>query len=109
MLGQIFIGLSRIRALKKVLWRTWYQYLTNSWRSPEWTFMNYGYIGNNLLLAEEDEKDRCCIQLYRQTVGGIDLTGKDVLEVGSGRGGGSSFIKRYLYPARMIGVDLSRN
>src|SRR4030095_7839721 len=31
------------------------------------------------------------------------------LEVGSGRGGGSSFIKRYMKPARMIGVDLSES
>jgi ubiquinone/menaquinone biosynthesis C-methylase UbiE len=35
--------------------------------------------------------------------------GAQVLEVGSGRGGGASFIKRYLKPSRMIGVDLSKN
>ena len=30
-----------------------------------------------------------------------------MLEVGSGRGGGADYIKRYLGPARMIGVDFS--
>jgi SAM-dependent methyltransferase len=31
------------------------------------------------------------------------------LEVGCGRGGGSSYIARYLEPARMTGVDISHN
>ena len=33
--------------------------------------------------------------------------GRDVLEVGSGRGGGASYIARYLKPARLVGLDLS--
>jgi SAM-dependent methyltransferase len=39
----------------------------------------------------------------------VDLSERDVLEVGSGRGGGASFIARYLHPAKMVGVDLSAN
>jgi ubiquinone/menaquinone biosynthesis C-methylase UbiE len=35
------------------------------------------------------------------------LEGKDVLEVGSGRGGGSSYMARYLTPRSLIGVDRS--
>jgi len=37
----------------------------------------------------------------------VDLRDCRVVEVGSGRGSGSSFVKRYLLPAHMIGVDLS--
>lgn len=74
--------------------------------------MNYGYLdasGPRLELAPEDEPDRCCIQLYNRVAGTVDLTARDVLEVGSGRGGGASFIARYLQPAKMVGVDLSAN
>ena len=34
--------------------------------------------------------DRLCIQLYLRAIDGTDLTDLDVLEVGSGRGGGAS-------------------
>ena len=112
MLGRIFIALCSVPGLKKILWRTWYNYLARSHRAPEWTFMNYGYAtpgGNTLRLAQADEPDRHWIQLYHHVAGAIDLEGCTVLEVGSGRGGGSSFIKRYMKPARMIGVDLSES
>ena len=112
MLGRIFIALCSVPGLKKILWRTWYNYLARSHRAPEWTFMNYGYAApgaNTLRLAQADEPDRHWIQLYHHVAGSIDLEGRTVLEVGSGRGGGSSFIKRYMKPARMIGVDLSES
>jgi ubiquinone/menaquinone biosynthesis C-methylase UbiE len=111
MLGKIFISLCRVPGFKKVLWRSWYQYL-GALRAPEWTLMNYGYVANSgqtLALDPEDERDRNSIQLYAHVAGAVDLNGLTVLEVGSGRGGGASFIKRYLHPARMVGVDLSRN
>jgi ubiquinone/menaquinone biosynthesis C-methylase UbiE len=112
MLGRIFIALCSLPGLKKVLWRAWYDYLARSHRAPDWTFMNYGYAmpeGNTLTVAEKDEPDRHWIQLYHHVAGAVPLEGRTVLEVGSGRGGGCSFIKRYLRPARMIGVDLSKH
>ena len=74
--------------------------------------MNYGYMdepGAPLKLDRADEPDRCCIQLYNHVAGAVDLAGRNVLEVGSGRGGGASFIARYLRPGKMVGVDLSAN
>ena len=112
MLGQIFIALCRIPGLKKTLWRSWYNYLARSRKMPDWCFMNYGYATageSTLALAEADESHRHWIQLYHHVAGGIDLEGRTVLEVGSGRGGGASFIKRYLKPAHMIGLDLSKD
>ena len=53
--------------------------------------MNYGYLpddrSTSLQLDPTDESDRLCIQLYEAVVSGVDLHGKEVLEVGSGRGG----------------------
>ena len=73
--------------------------------------MNYGYIpspdASPLTLDADDEPDRYCIQLYDFVAGACDLAGKHVVEVGSGRGGGASFVKRYLRPAALIGVDFS--
>jgi ubiquinone/menaquinone biosynthesis C-methylase UbiE len=110
-LERIFIALSSLPGLKKTLWRSWYDYLARSRRVPDWTFMNYGYAAsvNTFQLDKADEPDRHWIQLYHHVTGGVDLEGCTVLEVGSGRGGGASFIKRYLKPSRMIGVDLSKN
>jgi len=112
MLGRVFIALCRVPVLKKALWRAWYQYLAASQRAPEWTFMNYGYVGPGseaLNLEEKDQEDRNWILLYHHVASGVDLQGLSVLEVGSGRGGGASFTRRYGNAARVTGVDLSAN
>ena len=71
--------------------------------------MNYGYYSENLHLdlIKDDEKDRYPIHLYHHVASQIDLKGLKVLEVGSGRGRGSSYISRYLGPSEMYGVDIS--
>jgi len=73
--------------------------------------MNYGFspdeAGVALALSPVDEPNRYCIQLYHAVIGEADLRGKAVLEVGSGRGGGASFIARYHAPASVVGVDFS--
>jgi ubiquinone/menaquinone biosynthesis C-methylase UbiE len=71
--------------------------------------MNYGYDDGtaSLPLQSADEPFRYAIQLYAATINGIELRDKDVLEVGSGRGGGGSYIVRYCRPRSYTGVDLS--
>src|SRR5688500_12215291 len=112
MLGRIFMFISRLPGFKKKLWRVWYEYLAGSQRGGEWTFMNYGYVDHEsepLNLEKADELDRCFIQLYDHVVKAVDLSHRVVLEVGSGRGGGASFIKRYRGCERVVGLDLSKN
>jgi ubiquinone/menaquinone biosynthesis C-methylase UbiE len=75
-------------------------------------FMNYGYAPLDpqeppLELRAEDEPHRYGLQLYHRVAGAVDLRGKDVLDVGCGRGGGSSFIVRYLHPRLLVGLDFS--
>lgn len=60
-----------------------------------------------LPLSESDEPNRYCIQLYHQTASQVDLTGKEVLEVSCGAGGGASYIARNLGPASYTGLDLN--
>ncbi|MEM7394229.1 MAG: class I SAM-dependent methyltransferase, partial [Verrucomicrobiota bacterium] len=44
---------------------------------------------------------------YQSPATAVDLSGKAVLEVGSGRGGGADYVARCLGPAAMTGVDFS--
>ncbi|HVB73514.1 MAG TPA: methyltransferase domain-containing protein [Ktedonobacteraceae bacterium] len=101
-------------SLKRLIVRMWYQYLTVLDKEALMTFMNFGYSDLNpdaieLALSDGDEVNRYCIQLYHLIAGAIELKGLDVLEVGCGRGGGASYITRYLHPRSMTGVDISEN
>ena len=111
MLVRMAMKLSQVSPwFRRLLWRRWYQYLAG-YKLADWRFMNYGYAPLDgeqpLVLEPEDEPDRCAIQLYNRVAGAVPLQGRDVLEVGCGRGGGSSFVKRYHRPERMTGVDFS--
>jgi SAM-dependent methyltransferase len=48
------------------------------------------------------------IQLYERVAGATKLGDATVLEIGSGRGGGASYVARYRQPRSMLGVDYSR-
>jgi len=100
--------------LRSVLFKPLYQFMARSYQKGDWKFMNYGYApvsGDNLdiSLDEADIDNRFCIQLYDHCTEPIALKDLKVLEVGSGRGGGADYIKRYLEPREMVGVDFSED
>lgn len=109
--ARLFSFAYRQPSIKRALWRSWYNFLSDRYRDRHWTFMNYGYQPQSgapvLRLSGDDEGDRSCIQLYHRVASPVDLAGLDVLEVGCGRGGGASFVARYLRPRSLVGVDLS--
>ncbi|BBX73779.1 class I SAM-dependent methyltransferase [Mycobacterium shinjukuense] len=73
-------------------------------------FFNFGYEEDPpmaLRLAVADEPNRYGIQLYHVTATQVELTGKRVLEVSCGAGGGASYIMRNLGPASYTGLDLN--
>jgi ubiquinone/menaquinone biosynthesis C-methylase UbiE len=73
-------------------------------------FFNFGYEEDppmGLPLAAADEPNRFGIQLYHLTATQVDLSGKRVLEVSCGAGGGASYIVRTLRPATYTGLDLN--
>jgi phthiocerol/phenolphthiocerol synthesis type-I polyketide synthase E len=51
--------------------------------------------------------NRNTIKLVLEVIGDCDLTDRDVLDVGSGRGGTISVVVAYFRPRRVVGVDLS--
>lgn len=99
--------------IRKPFWKIWHKLLISLDKTNEVTFMNYGFEGDiadkRPDLMEKDEVNRYCIQLYNHVVQPVKLDNLDVLEVGSGRGGGASFISRYHNPKSYTGMDISES
>lgn len=94
---------------KRWFWKKWYTVFASRYNNPELRCMNYGYYDEtfNPQLKPEDEKERYPLQLYHHVASQADLSDKLVLEVGSGRGGGASYIAKTLSPTRYTGIDIS--
>jgi ubiquinone/menaquinone biosynthesis C-methylase UbiE len=107
--------------LKLCTWFPWFRKASRKWmyqamgrfiKQDEWTYMNYGYselngIAGHVLLDTTDEANRLSYQLYHHLASEIELENKMLLEVGSGRGGGASMIKKYHKPEKLVGIDFS--
>jgi SAM-dependent methyltransferase len=99
--------------LRAFIFRRLFEYLARRFRHvTQWTHMNYGYaagpgIGHTIALAPHEEQERYCHQLYFRTIEGVDLTGKDIVEVSCGRGGGAAFIHQHFQPATLRGIDIA--
>jgi len=101
---------SRIR---KPLWRLWHNLILKYDKGRPESFLNYGYHGDdlefsNFRLSEEDLPDKYSIQLYAHVARHHDFKGTNVLEVGSGRGGGASFLTRYFKPNSYTALDINQ-
>jgi ubiquinone/menaquinone biosynthesis C-methylase UbiE len=99
-----------IGSIRKAIWRLWYPFLTRRLQERDVTFLNYAFEEDppiRISIDPEDEADRVCIQLYHHVASQIDLTGKSVLEISCGHGGGASWISRTMNPATYTGLDLN--
>jgi fatty-acid O-methyltransferase len=88
-----------------------YPILTRVLSKDEVVFLNFAYEEDPPMaipLAASDEPNRFFIQLYHRTAAQADLSGKQVLEVSCGHGGGASYIVRTFHPASYTGLDLNR-
>jgi ubiquinone/menaquinone biosynthesis C-methylase UbiE len=103
-----------VPSAKRSVTHAWYRVLTDLAAKlsvdADLLFLNYGSAdldpsSPRLILDAEDESNRYGIQLYHQTVAAVDPEGQEVLEVGCGRGGGASYIHRYLKPKTLVGLD----
>jgi ubiquinone/menaquinone biosynthesis C-methylase UbiE len=105
--------------LRRLIWKYWYGKIASDYKSDDQlVFMNYGFApqgekGWQLTLPSNEADDQYCANLYQRVALGKSsatssaLSGKNCLEVGSGRGGGASFLARNFNPSSIIGVDFS--
>ena len=106
--ARIFATLLRIvpGRTRNWMWKWWYQRLARAHKRADFRFMNYGYIDDKKLeLLKEDEPNRLFIQLYNMNIRDIDLKGKEIAEIGCGRGGGASWIAKTYNPKSLIAFD----
>lgn len=98
--------------IQRSLVKTLYQGLSDLDKDGQMIFMNFGYAelgpyAKEVILKDADEINRYCIQMYHHVVSAVEVAGQDVLEVGCGRGGGASYVTRYLQPKSLVGIDLA--
>ena len=108
--ARVFYTIMRLApsGIRMRMWRGLYQRMARSQKDSNFRFMNYGFTdGKELQLSNEDEADRLFIQLYNMNIRDVEIEGKEVLEVGSGRGGGASWIARTYRPKSLVAVDYS--
>ncbi|MGB9226184.1 phthiotriol/phenolphthiotriol dimycocerosates methyltransferase [Mycobacterium sp.] len=94
----------------KKLWKYWYPLMTRGLADNQVLFINWAYEEDPpmaLPLSASDEPNRAHIQLYHRVATQADLSGKRVLEVSCGHGGGASYLTRTLRPASYTGLDLN--
>ncbi|MFN8257442.1 MAG: class I SAM-dependent methyltransferase [Bacteroidales bacterium] len=96
--------------IKDFIFRIWYWYISLKDKQAEVTFMNYGYDepGLKLELSGEEETNRYSIQLYNHMMREIKTDQKKILEIGSGRGGGLSYLNKHYHFESALGVDLNQ-
>jgi SAM-dependent methyltransferase len=94
----------------KLLEKYFFPFVTRQLGADDVVFFNFGYEEDPpmaLPLAASDEPNRFCIQLYHVTATQVDLSGKRVLEVSCGHGGGASYLVRTSGPASYTALDLN--
>jgi SAM-dependent methyltransferase len=99
-------------SFNRLVSKSFYRLQTHMFATDDVVFLNIGYEEDPpmaLPLTNSDEPNRFYIQLYHRTASQADLTGKRVLEVGCGHGGGASYLMRTLRPASYTGLDRNQD
>ena len=113
MIKFIIYLLKRFAWFKRLNAKVTYELLAKKIPVAEWQFMNYGYAPNvdekPLDLPNDPKIQRYPTQMYHFLASKADLANKDVLEVGSGRGGGAKHVASTFNPASYIGMDLAQS
>lgn len=105
--------LKRFAWFKRFNAKVTYELLAKKVPATDWHFMNYGYVPNeserSIPLPENSSIQKYPLQMYHYLAAKTPLEGKQVLEVGSGRGGGARHIAGYFKPAFYTGMDLAQS
>jgi ubiquinone/menaquinone biosynthesis C-methylase UbiE len=108
-----------IKVFKRFAWfkrlnaKVTYELLAKYIPAEDWHFMNYGYVPNSkekpIILPHGATTQKYSLQMYHYLAEKANLTGKQVLEIGSGRGGGANHIAKTFQPASYTGLDLAQS
>lgn len=108
-----------IRAFKRFAWfkrlnaKVTYELLAKRIPAEDWQFMNYGYMPDAdeapVSLPDDPKVQKYPMQMYHYLAAKADLRGKQVLEVGSGRGGGARYVAGAFKPASYTGMDIAQS
>ncbi len=113
MIKLIIYSLKRFAWFKRLNAKVTYEVLAKRVPAEEWQFMNYGYVPNPseppLEVSNDLTIQRYPMQMYHYLALKTDLEEKEVLEVGSGRGGGAKHVAETLRPSFYTGLDLAQN
>ncbi len=108
-----------IRAFKGFAWfkrlnaKVTYEILAKRIPAEDWQFMNYGYVPNDdeppISLPDDPKVQKYPMQMYHYLAAKAEIKGKNVLEVGSGRGGGARYVAGSFQPASYTGMDIAQS
>lgn len=108
-----------IKAFKRFAWfkrlnaKVTYELLAKRISAEDWHFMNYGYMPNPdeppVNLPDDPKVQKYPMQMYHYLAAKAPIRGKQVLEVGSGRGGGARYVAGSFQPASYIGMDIAQS
>lgn len=108
-----------MRAFKGFAWfkrlnaKVTYEILAKRISAEDWQFMNYGYVPNSneppISLPDDPKVQKYPMQMYHYLAAKTTVKGKNVLEVGSGRGGGARYVASAFQPANYIGMDIAQS
>ncbi len=105
--------LKRFAWFKRFNAKVTYELLAKKVPATDWHFMNYGYVPSesekSIPLPDDVGIQKYPLQMYHYLASKIPLQGKQVLEVGSGRGGGARHIARFFKPAFYTAMDLAQS
>lgn len=107
-IGGLLRAVPQLRpVVEELLWRGFYELASLGAGGAATTLMNYGYAAEGASGSEEQVGD-FGLALYGAVAGAAELTGREVLEVGCGRGGGSAFVFERFGPSSLHGLDVAR-
>jgi len=108
-----------IRAFKRFAWfkrlnaKVTYEILAKRISAEDWHFMNYGYMPNEneppVSLPDDPKVQKYPMQMYHYLAAKTQIKDKQVLEVGSGRGGGARYVSGSFLPASYTGMDIAQS
>ena len=113
-LGSLLFRIVRIPKLRVRLWKLAYEIFPKLLPDANWWFMNYGYEPSAADRKEFGTLDESQFQwrsraMYHYLAARSSPAGKDLLEVGSGRGGGLRHVATTMAPKSATGLDFARS